>query len=68
MITPSAARCQRVGASLTGHFLELEVVLAEGEPSTAGVAGAQAVMDVLGIAPGQLVEGAYVELLARQHA
>jgi len=51
-----------------GHFLELEVVLAEGEPSGPGVEEAHALMIALGIAPAQLVEGAYVDLLAQHHA
>lgn len=45
-----------------GHFLELEVVLRENEPSESGVGEAQALMRRLGIEPHQLVEGAYVEL------
>jgi predicted adenylyl cyclase CyaB len=48
-----------------GDFLELEVVLAEGEPVEAGVEEADALMRALGIDPAQLVEGAYVDLLAR---
>jgi predicted adenylyl cyclase CyaB len=51
-----------------GHFLELEVVLADGEPAEAGVEEAQRLMTALGIAPAQLVEGAYVDLLARSRA
>lgn len=50
-----------------GHFLELEVVLAEGEPSAAGVEEAHKLMAALGITPAQLIEGAYVDLLAQQH-
>ena len=46
-----------------GHFLELEVVMAEGEPSAAGVAVAHDLLGKLGISPGQLIEGAYVDLL-----
>lgn len=49
-----------------GHFLELEVVLAEGERSEPGAEEARHLIVALGIAPGQLVEGAYVDLLARQ--
>ena len=45
-----------------GHFLELEVVLGENEPSEAGVREAHGLMSRLGIEPHQLVEGAYVEL------
>ncbi|MEO7152085.1 MAG: class IV adenylate cyclase [Burkholderiaceae bacterium] len=47
-----------------GDFLELEVVLHEGESAAAGVAEADALMDRLGIAPEQLVQTAYVDLLA----
>lgn len=48
-----------------GDFLELEVVLGEGESSEAGVREAQELMAALGVEPGQLIEGAYVDLLAR---
>jgi predicted adenylyl cyclase CyaB len=51
-----------------GHFLELEVGLSEGEPSALGVAEAHKLMAALGIAPTQLIEGAYVELLAQKQA
>jgi len=51
-----------------GHFLELEVVLSEGEPSAAGVEEAHKLMAALGIAPTQLIEGAYVDLLAKKQA
>ena len=47
-----------------GEFLELEVVLKDGEDAAAGVAEAHRLMDALGIATSQLVEGAYVDLLA----
>lgn len=47
-----------------GEFLELEVVLAEGEDPQAGVDEAQRLMARLGIAPESLVEGAYLDLLA----
>ena len=47
-----------------GDFLELEVVLDEGEPTEAGVAVAQALLTQLGVAHEQLVEGAYLDLLA----
>ncbi|WP_043422051.1 class IV adenylate cyclase [Cupriavidus basilensis] len=46
-----------------GDFLELEVVLADGEPAQAGVAEAHALLGKLGITPGQLIETAYVDLL-----
>jgi len=49
-----------------GNFLELEVVLTEGEPAASGIAEAHDLMAALGITPAQLVEGAYVDLLARR--
>ena len=48
-----------------GHFLELEVVLSEGEPAEAGLREAHELMRRLGVRPSQLVEGAYVDLLAK---
>lgn len=51
-----------------GDFLELEVVLRDGEPAEAGVREAHALMARLGVEASQLVEGAYVDLLAgRRH-
>lgn len=47
-----------------GPFLELEVVLADGEPEAAGVAEAEAWMARLGLARSALVEPAYLDLLA----
>jgi predicted adenylyl cyclase CyaB len=47
-----------------GHFMELEVVLGETEPVEVGVAEAHALMATLGVQPAQLVETAYVDLLA----
>jgi predicted adenylyl cyclase CyaB len=46
-----------------GEFLELEVVLQDGEADETGIAQAHALMAQLGIDAGQLVEGAYVDLL-----
>ncbi|RZT42966.1 class IV adenylate cyclase [Cupriavidus agavae] len=46
-----------------GDFLELEVVLGDGETADAGVVEAHALMAQLGVAPGALVEGAYLDLL-----
>jgi predicted adenylyl cyclase CyaB len=46
-----------------GHFLELEVVLTEGESAAAGAKEARALMTALGIADDQLIDGAYVDLL-----
>ena len=49
-----------------GYFLELEVVLSDGEPARDGEAIARDLMEKLGILPDQLIEGAYVELLNRE--
>jgi len=49
-----------------GHFLELEVVLADDEPAAAGVHEARELMVKLDIKPHQLIDDAYVDLLARQ--
>jgi predicted adenylyl cyclase CyaB len=46
-----------------GHFLELEVVLAEGESTETGMGIARELLATLGISPQQLIEGAYVDLL-----
>lgn len=46
-----------------GHFLELEVVLAEGESPEAGVKEARALMTALGLTDDRLIDGAYVDLL-----
>jgi len=48
-----------------GQFMELEVVLEDGESTASGVQQAQALMHQLGIHSSQLVEGAYFDLLAR---
>ncbi len=48
-----------------GDFLELEVVLGKNETSEVGVREARELMAALGVEPGQLIEGAYVDLLAR---
>lgn len=46
-----------------GEFLELEVVLAADEGIAAGEAEARALMARLEVAPGDLVAGAYLDLL-----
>lgn len=46
-----------------GAFLELEVVLRDEQTEADGAAVAQATLDGLGIAPTQLVQGAYLDLL-----
>jgi predicted adenylyl cyclase CyaB len=47
-----------------GDFLELEVVLTDGESVADGAAEARDLMARLGVAPSALVEGAYLDLLA----
>ena len=47
-----------------GHFLELEVVLEEGEPAERGVDEAHTLMAKLGVDRSHLIEGAYVDLIA----
>lgn len=46
-----------------GSFLELEVVLAEGQSTAEGVATAHRLFEELGVPSSALVEGAYVDLL-----
>jgi len=46
-----------------GEFLELEVVLREGERADAGVREAQRLMEMLAVDPSQLIERAYIDLL-----
>lgn len=48
-----------------GTFLELEVVLSDGEPLENGEAIARDLMGKLGIASSQLITGAYVDLLSQ---
>ena len=48
-----------------GHFLELEVVLEANESVEVGVREAHLLMAQLGVEPSQLVETAYVDLLAQ---
>ena len=47
-----------------GDFLELEVVLAEGETAESGMEIAHDLLEKLGVSDEQLVEEAYVDLLA----
>jgi adenylate cyclase class IV len=46
-----------------GEFLELEVMLQDGEPAADAIAAAHALMARLGVRPEQLVSGAYLDLL-----
>ena len=48
-----------------GDFLELEVVLEDGESAEAGVREARDLMERLGVQPSELVEGAYLDLLGQ---
>jgi len=48
-----------------GHFMELEVVLDETEAAEAGVSEAHELMATLGVEKSQLIEGAYVDMLAK---
>jgi predicted adenylyl cyclase CyaB len=47
-----------------GEFMELEVVLADGENPRAAELEAHALMNKLGVFADQLIEGAYADLLA----
>jgi len=49
-----------------GQFLELEVVLADDERPDDGIYEARALMESLGIKSHQLIDCAYVDLLARR--
>jgi len=49
-----------------GHFIELEVVLEDGEPTEVGAQEARELMVKLGIESSQLIGDAYVDLLARR--
>jgi len=49
-----------------GDFLELEVVLGPQDDLAGGEAEARRIMEALGVAEADLVEGAYVDLLAAQ--
>lgn len=51
-----------------GDFLELEVVLRDGEAVDAGVTEAHTLMARLGVPPDALIEGAYLDLLRQQGA
>ena len=50
-----------------GSFVELEVVLGEGESVEAGEREARALMVELGIEEERLVEGAYVDMLTKRY-
>jgi predicted adenylyl cyclase CyaB len=48
-----------------GSFMELEVVLEDGEDPARGQTEADELMRTLGITPGDLVSGAYIDLLGK---
>ena len=49
-----------------GEFLELEVVLRDGESAAEGIVEARRIMAQLGVEPRQLIKGAYVDQLAKR--
>jgi adenylate cyclase class IV len=49
-----------------GDFMELEVVLRDGEPDAEGAAEAEALMQALGLAGAPRLAGAYLDLLPPQ--
>jgi predicted adenylyl cyclase CyaB len=51
-----------------GQFVELEVVLCDDEDTKPGIEEAQRLMALLGISSTQLLDGAYVDLLAQRCA
>jgi adenylate cyclase class IV len=51
-----------------GDFMELEVVMRDGQPDREGVATAEALMQVLGLADAPRLAGAYLDLLAGRSA
>jgi predicted adenylyl cyclase CyaB len=51
-----------------GDFLELEVVLADGESAQSGINEAQELMAQLGIRGDQLIDGAYLDMMASANA
>ena len=51
-----------------GDFMELEVVLREGQTDAAGSAQADALMEALGLAAAERIAGAYLDLLRDQGA
>jgi predicted adenylyl cyclase CyaB len=46
-----------------GHFMELEVVMSEGQSDADGQAIAESIMASMGVAKRDLLEGAYMDLL-----
>jgi adenylate cyclase class IV len=61
LVGPTRIHLDRVEG--LGDFLELEVVLREGQPEAEGVPIAEALLQQLGVAPAQRLAGAYLDLL-----
>lgn len=51
-----------------GHFMELEVVLEDGQTDAEGEKIAEDMMSALGVARGDLIDGAYMDLLEKPSA
>ena len=51
-----------------GQFMELEVVMAEGQSDTQGQAIAEGLMFALGVESSDLIDGAYMDLLEKPSA
>ena len=51
-----------------GQFMELEVVMAEGQSDAEGQAIAEGLMSALSVDRGDLIDGAYLDLLEKQSA
>ena len=49
-----------------GHFLEIEVVLADGESPAAGIKEANDLLAKLGISPYQLISEAYIDMIKQE--
>ena len=56
-------KCAHRDLHARGEFLELEVTLADGQTEAGGTAIAHDLMTRLGVKPGDLVSGAYLDLL-----
>ncbi len=50
-----------------GQFMELEVVMYTGQSDAEGQAVAEDLMSKLGVEPSDLLEGAYMDMLEKQH-
>ena len=63
MAGPTRIHLDRVAG--LGDFLELEVVLADGQSDAEGAASAEALMDSLGLADAHRLAGSYLDLMQR---